>query len=61
MSPTAASFNHPALIGVAITMLLILGAWALLDYMLGTADKRESEDLSRQIDEAYKKMGKVRP
>jgi hypothetical protein len=42
-------------------MLLILGAWALLDYMLGTADKRESEDLSRQIDEAYKKMGKVRP
>jgi hypothetical protein len=48
----------PASLGVkgAIIMLLILGLWAVLDFICQMKDKQDHEYNQRQIDEAYRKM-----
>ena len=49
-------WEHPAIVGYAIALLIIMGAWVIIDLALQKSDKRESDKIHRDIQEAYRKM-----
>lgn len=40
--------------------MIVFAVWVIMDYNLSHSDKRESEDLARAIEDAYRKMEKDR-
>ncbi len=49
-------WQHPAIVGYAMALMIIVGAWVLIDRALQKSDKRESDKIHRDIKEAYRKM-----
>ena len=49
-------WQHPAIVGYAVALMIIVGAWILIDRALQKSDKRESDKIQRDIKEAYRKM-----
>lgn len=52
--------NMPAnpIVGFSIAALVILGIWALADFLLARSDERDHVNIRKEIDRAYKSMGK---
>ena len=53
-----ASLPTPLIPGIAIAVAIVVIGWAITDCALAKSDKRESAKLAKDIEEAYKKMGK---
>lgn len=55
------AWQHPAIIGYAVALLIIMGAWIIIDLALQKSDKRESDKIHRDIKDAYRKMNNGKP
>jgi hypothetical protein len=58
MTLLQATLPESPIVGFAIAALVILGIWALADFLLARSDERDHVNIRKEIDRAYKSMGK---
>jgi hypothetical protein len=58
MTLLQATLPESPIVAFAIATLIILGIWALADFLIARSDEHDRVNIRKEIDRAYKSMGK---
>lgn len=58
MTLLQATLPESPIVAFAIATLILLGIWALADFLIARSDEHDSVNIRKEIDRAYKSMRK---
>ena len=58
MTLLQATLPESPIVAFAIATRIILGIWALADFLIARSDEHDRVNIRKEIDRAYKSMGK---